>query len=460
MTPVSAQYSAAGAVKWATVKYREIPIPNALSVQLAHITQRGALRIFVPSAVTGLSVLIILTVAFKALPATIHDTLCPKGTVFFVPPSDHKEPQPVPVSHPRHPRRVVHPDTPSWLMRAIVLTLLAWWGSQALAHIAYSLRDMLITVATSFIAASALEVPVSLLANKGLRRWLATLVVIVSLLLGFLGFAVAVGATVASQVSHLLTSAPEIAQSTVKTLNRWFHTRISPTSVAAHLHHLSLSRLAQTHHHSIEASSRGALTQLGSLLMGLLVTYYLVADGPRLRHAACSVLPPRSQIEFIRAWEIAIEKTSGYFVSRAMLVVVRMLALAPVLAVLSVPAWLVLSLWFAVVAEFIPIVGTLTGALLPVAVAFSVSPAAGIIVLVYITAFTQVRNMVLAPKLTRRTVNMHPAIAFLSVIAATKLVGPAGALLAIPALATFQAFFSSYIARHDLAAESTLLPRK
>ena len=343
-------------------------------------------------------------------------------------------------------------------MRAVLLAIAAWWASIALVSVAGALRSILITVATSFIAACALEVPVVLVTRLGLKRWMATLFVLLALILGFVAFAVAVGATVSTQVTHLLQSAPQIVESTVKTINHWFGTKISPQKAASHFKNVSLSQLFHGHQHSIEVSSRAVATQVGSLLMGLLVTYYLVADGPRLRHAACSMLPPRSQGEFIRAWEIAIDKTSGYFVSRAMLVAVRAITLAPVLAIMHVPSWLVLSLWFAFIAEFIPIIGTLTGSILPVAVAFVTSPTAGIVVLIYIVSFTQLRNMVLAPKLTRRTVNMHPALAFLAVIAATKLVGAPGALLAIPALATFQAFFSSYIARHDLAASSPLLP--
>ena len=57
-------------------------------------------------------------------------------------------------------------------------------------------------------------------------------------------------------------------------------------------------------------------------------------------------------------------------------------------------------------------------------------PATAIVLLIAIVVFTQVRNLVLWPKLTRATVAIHPALAFVSVIAQVKLRGavdPGGA---------------------------------
>jgi hypothetical protein len=50
-----------------------------------------------------------------------------------------------------------------------------------------------------------------------------------------------------------------------------------------------------------------------------LFTFYLVADGPRLRRAVCSVLRPERHQLALRIWELAIESTGGYVYSRALL---------------------------------------------------------------------------------------------------------------------------------------------
>jgi predicted PurR-regulated permease PerM len=45
---------------------------------------------------------------------------------------------------------------------------------------------------------------------------------------------------------------------------------------------------------------------------------------------------------------------------------------------------------------------------------------------------------------------IHPALAFGSAIVGATLLGPAGALMALPGAATLQAFVSTYLERHDL----------
>jgi predicted PurR-regulated permease PerM len=46
--------------------------------------------------------------------------------------------------------------------------------------------------------------------------------------------------------------------------------------------------------------------------------------------------------------------------------------------------------------------------------------------------------------------DIHPAVAFGAVIAGASILGPIGALLALPAGATGQAFVSTYLRRHEV----------
>ena len=59
-----------------------------------------------------------------------------------------------------------------------------------------------------------------------------------------------------------------------------------------------------------------ALLQLFSVL---LFTFYLVADGPKMRRAICSRLTPARQERVLPTWELAGNKTGGYLYSRALL---------------------------------------------------------------------------------------------------------------------------------------------
>jgi predicted PurR-regulated permease PerM len=351
---------------------------------------------------------------------------------------------------PQRSARLLHPETPPWLLRAVIFAAVIWWGAQAAVDAAISLRVILITLVSCFIAACALEVPVNFLEHHRWPRSLATLSVLGVLVAGFLFFAGAVATLVSKQASTMIKRAPHLVASATKTLNHWFHLHINATKLSAEVHNFKLSHLLSTHGATLEASGASTLAAIGLVLMGLFVAYYLVSDGPHLRRVACSFLPPRSQKEFVRAWDLAVEKTGGYFVSRFILMVIRFVALLPLLEILHVPYAVVLSLWFAIISEFIPVIGSIAGCALPILLALSISPRVAVVVAIYVVVLTLIRDYVLAPKLTRATMSLHPALAFLSVIVAAKLIGPLGALIAIPLLATLQAFFSSYIERHDL----------
>ena len=62
-------------------------------------------------------------------------------------------------------------------------------------------------------------------------------------------------------------------------------------------------------------------------------------------------------------------------------------------------------------------------------------------------------NYVLAPAVQSRTMDVHPAVAFVSVVVGGTLLGAPGALLALPATAIIQALLSTYVRRHELIAE-------
>ncbi len=54
--------------------------------------------------------------------------------------------------------------------------------------------------------------------------------------------------------------------------------------------------------------------------------------------------------------------------------------------------------------------------------------------------------------------DVHPAIAFISVVIGGALLGAVGALLALPATAIIQALLSTYIRRHELITELHEVP--
>ena len=118
--------------------------------------------------------------------------------------------------------------------------------------------------------------------------------------------------------------------------------------------------------------------------------------------------------------------------------------------IIGIPFALALGLWMGLLSQFVPVVGTYIGGALPLLIALLESPAKAIAVLVYIVVYQQIENYLLAPKITERTMALHPAVSFGSAIAGAPLRGVPGALMALPTAATVQAFVSTYLERHDV----------
>jgi predicted PurR-regulated permease PerM len=182
----------------------------------------------------------------------------------------------------------------------------------------------------------------------------------------------------------------------------------------------------------------------------LLFTYYLVADGPRLRRAICSRLRPRHQMQVLNAWELAITKTGGYLYSRALLALLSAFFHWIVFQALGTPAPIPLALWVGLVSQFLPVVGTYLAGVLPVLITFLDSPLKAAIIVGFIIVYQQIENYLFAPRITARTMELHPAVAFGAALGGAALLGPAGAVLALPAAAMVQALASEWGSRHDV----------
>jgi predicted PurR-regulated permease PerM len=256
-----------------------------------------------------------------------------------------------------------------------------------------------------------------------------------------------VGSLVVNQTSGLVTSAPDgLAQ-----ISTWLkdHYGINLPTTSGQITK-KLSDLAPGLAGGALGFATGLLGVVFQVFTVALLGFYFATDGPRVRRALCSALPPARQLEVLRVWDLAIEKTAGFLYSRVLLAACSSAAHGTFFAIIGLPYALTLAIFVGVISQFIPTVGTYIAGALPVLVALTVSPQKALIVLIFIVAYQQVENYLISPPLSAHTMELHPAIAFAGVIIGASLFGAAGAFLALPLVATGQAFFSSMITRHDL----------
>lgn len=337
---------------------------------------------------------------------------------------------------------------PPWIPRLLVLVVV----TAILAYGAFSLlgrlRNIIVWLIAALFLSFALEPAVNWLAEHGWRRGSATASVLFGLALLGIVLVAAMVPLVIDQVQELIQRVPQWLDRISVYTERWFGIELTGQKI--------LDALANAQQDVRQIASN--IASVGAFLLGLifqlltigLFTFYLVADGPRFRRAVCSVLPPQRQREVLAAWEVAVEKTGGYLYSRLLLAAISATLSFVVLTALGVPFAVPLALFLGLVSQFIPVVGTYIAAAIPLLVALLENPWSALLFLVYVAVYQQVENYLLAPRITARTMQLHPAIAFFAALAGGAVSGVLGAFMALPAAAIIQATVSSYLTRHEV----------
>ena len=340
---------------------------------------------------------------------------------------------------------------PPWIPRAILwffgtglAIVVAWW-------LVVRLRGLLVMLLVALFLSFALEPAVNWMAERGWRRGAATLTVMFVLLIAGAIFVWAMGAVLVNQVTDFVDEAPRYIEDAEDWFNDTFDADVDFEDLIAEFQEGgSAQEFAAKLGGNIVSAGATVVAVLFQMLTIALFTFYLVADGPRLRRAILSVLPPDRQVEVLRVWEIAIDKTGGYIYSRGILAFFSTLVHWIAFAIIGIPFPLPLAIWVGLISQFVPTIGTYIAGALPIVIALIDKPIDALWVLAVILVYQQIENYLLAPPIQAETMDIHPAVAFGGVIAGASILGPIGALLALPAAATLQAFVSTYVRRHEV----------
>ena len=339
------------------------------------------------------------------------------------------------------------------LFAVLVAALLA---VLAIRWLAQELSSFLTIILMALFLSFALEPAVQWFVNRGWRRGAATgLMLGLVFLAGVFLLALIVPAVVTG-FKQLFESAPQLVDRFVG----WLH--------LIGIKNVSTDNLIQELQNNADKVISAAQGIAGGLILGVassilgalfkvatvgLFTFYFVAEGPKLRRAILSMTPPERQERLLFVWEQAITQTGGYFYSRLLLAVINGTGMYVVLRANGVPFSAPLAIFEGIVAEFIPIIGTYIGGALPILVALLTSPAAGIWAAGYIVVYQQLENYILSPRLTAKTMSLHPAIAFAAALIGGAIGGLLAAFLALPVAGVLQAAITEYSKPYEVVAE-------
>lgn len=341
------------------------------------------------------------------------------------------------------------------LRRTVVMILLLFVLLRLAMWAFMRIDQLLLALLLAWLLAISMEPAIKPLSARGMRRGAAVGVVMVGGLVAVAGLIAAFGGAFFAQMADLARALPAFAERGVVWLNETFSLTFDPDALANTLN-TNTSQIANVAT-QLAGGVVGIISGLASWIFQLatvaLFAFYLAADGPRLRRTIGRVLPASQQRVFVTVWETSVTKTGGYVVSKALLALISTLAHAIAFSWLDVPFWLPMALWVGVTSQFLPVIGTYLGIALPVLATVFTHPWDALAIVIFATLYQQLENYILVPRISRRTMDIHPAVAFFSVVAGIALFGWIGGLVAIPLTAAAISVISAYGHRYELIPE-------
>lgn len=304
----------------------------------------------------------------------------------------------------------------------------------AIAFVGLRAISVLLLVFVAIILASGLQPLIAWLrGHLSIGRGLSILVVYGAFLAIVVGMALVVLPAAIAQLERTMSSLPPFFERA----REWAAT-IRPNGLGR-----SITSLIDAASRALQPPSAnpapGQVVQIGltvaetitSLLTILTVVYFWLTEHSRLQRYVLAFVPTDRRRRARDLWNTA-ETRLGMWV-RGQLILMGTIGIATGIAytLLGVPAALLLGL-IAAIAEAIPIVGPLLGAIPAVFVAATVSPQLAVEVAGVYLVLQLIEGNVLVPVVMRNTVGISPFLVILSVLIGGAAGGFVGALLAVP----------------------------
>jgi predicted PurR-regulated permease PerM len=180
----------------------------------------------------------------------------------------------------------------------------------------------------------------------------------------------------------------------------------------------------------------------------VILTFYLLIEGPSLFAAFARLFPRSRRAEVIHAGREISSKVSAWMIGQLILGSTIGASSAIGLYLLGVPYFYVLAL-ISAFGELIPVVGPILSAIPAAGVALTVSPRLALWVILFFVVQQQAENHLLVPKIMQRQVGVSPVLVIVALLIGGSLLGIVGAILAIPTAAILQVLFQALLSESE-----------
>lgn len=328
-----------------------------------------------------------------------------------------------------------------WLVAAglvLISVIVAWFF--------WMVRPILSPFILALIVAYLLDPAVNFLASKGIPRtwaililYLAVTMIVTAVVLGllprFLG-----------DLNQLARSVPDYGgrlRSLADGLQDGYRRADLPESLRVTIDG-AISRVEEGLKREIGSIIDGVLSffsGIWSLVLAPFVAFYLLQDLDSFKKRTVGFLPRSCRTEVLIVASRIDRVLSGFV--RGQLILAAVVALmAGITSYLFGLRFALLLGIFAGVAEVIPYVGPILGAIPAVLVGLLKSPITGLQVALAFAIIQQIENAVITPKVMSESVGLHPMTVIFAVLAGGYLAGVWGMILAVPVVGVMRVLVS------------------
>jgi predicted PurR-regulated permease PerM len=339
-----------------------------------------------------------------------------------------------------------HAEVSARLVAKVVLVAAA---VAAALYFAYLIRDVIGLVLIAAFFAVAIAPAVNWLDKRRVPRWLAILLVYLSIAAGIFGIGLLIVPPLVDGIEDLSADLPGYVDDLRNNETfRDYDDRYQITEKLTQQAEELPSRLGDAAG-TLRDVTVGVFTRFVQLFSILVITFFLVKDGHRLLEFLYRQVPPERARRLRMIADDVSDAIAGYVFGNFVISILAGLVTYVTLRILDVPFATPLAILFGFF-DLIPLVGaTLGGILVGIVVAFVDFPVGLIIWAAVLILYQQVENNLIQPLVYGRAVQLHPLIVIVAILIGAALLGVLGALVAIPAAAAVQAVIRDYWRFHQ-----------
>ena len=300
------------------------------------------------------------------------------------------------------------------------------------------LSTVLIYIGLALFLALGLDPVVSRLERK-LPRPGAIGVVVGGVLLIFAGVLFAIIPVAIEQVNKLITNFPDMIDEAQA--SEWYANLTS--LLGTNFENLvdGASKYVQDPNNllalggGVLAVSTGIAAAVTGATIVLILTLYFMAALPKMKQVAARFVAEYRRERFLSLTEEVSGAVGRYVIGQVSLALVNGVLSAIFLSIIGAPLPILLAL-IAFIGSLIPLVGTLSGAVIISLLCLLVSPVTALIAAIYYLVYMQIEAYVLSPRIMSKAVAVPGAIVVIAAVAGGAIGDILGALVAIPIAAS------------------------